>query len=308
MERIRGARKKPGLLRQHLTAVQSAVAVAKARVTGAELGSSTLSFHPSRVQGGEYRCAVGTAGSATLVLQAILPALITASESSRLTLEGGTHNPSAPPYDFLATTFLPLLRKMGASVVVNLEAHGFYPAGGGRFTAAIESTSKLAPLSILERGETRVSARAIVSGLPEHIARRELSVVRARLGIERTACRAETAAGSIGPGNVLMVTVESGAVTEVITSFGMKGVTAEKVAEGACVEAQAYLAAAVPVGVHLADQLLIPMALAGAGSFRTMTPSAHTISNARVIREFLDVSIDFEHERDDVYRVNVSAG
>jgi RNA 3'-terminal phosphate cyclase (ATP) len=129
IERIRAARKKPGLLRQHLTAVHAAVAVSSARVSGAELGSNTLSFEPSRVRGGDYRLAVGTAGSATLVLQAVLPALLITSESSRLTLEGGTHIPNAPPFDFLVKTFLPILRRMGACVDVRLEAHGFYPEG-----------------------------------------------------------------------------------------------------------------------------------------------------------------------------------
>ena len=185
IERIRAGRKKPGLLRQHLTAVQAAVEVSGAHVSGAELGSRSLSFEPAHVRGGDYRLAVGTAGSATLVLQAVLPALLAAHEPSRLTLEGGTHNPYAPPFDFLAKTFLPILRQMGAVVDVALETYGFYPAGGGRFTAAIEPCPRLGRLALLERGQTQVHARALVALLGENIAKRELSVVRERLGIER---------------------------------------------------------------------------------------------------------------------------
>jgi len=244
---IRAGRKKPGLLRQHMTAVNAATEVSGARVSGADLGSRTLTFEPSRLRGGDYRLAVGTAGSATLVLQTVLPALLFAREPSRLTLEGGTHNPSAPPFDFLARTFLPILRRMGASVEVTLDTYGFYPAGGGRFTVAVEPCASLGRLSLLERGETRVHARAIVASLPENIARRELSIVRERLALERDSCRVDTVDTSVGPGNVLMIVVESETVTEVVTGFGVKGVSAEKVASDACDEAEAYIAAGMAI-------------------------------------------------------------
>ena len=307
IEGIRAGRRKPGLLRQHLTAVQAAAEVSGARVSGADLGSRTVSFEPSQVRGGNYRLAVGTAGSATLVLQTILPALLFAREGSRLTLEGGTHNPYAPPFDFLAKTFLPLLRRMGAAVEVRLETYGFYPAGGGRFTVVIEPCARLARLSLLERGATRIHARAIVASLSESIARRELSIVRERLEIERAACRVESVDTSVGPGNVLMIVIESESVSEVVTGFGMKGVSAEKVASNACDEAQVHIAGGIPVGIHLADQLLIPMALAGGGTFRSLKPTAHTLTNADVIRRFLDVSIAVEHEGDGAYLVSVGS-
>jgi RNA 3'-terminal phosphate cyclase (ATP) len=304
---IRAGRKKPGLMRQHLTAVRGAAEVSGARVSGGELGSRTLSFEPSPVRGGDYRLAVGTAGSATLVLQTVLPALLLAREPSRLILEGGTHNPYAPPFDFLAKTFLPILRRMGASVEATLETYGFYPAGGGRFTVAIEPCAALGRLSLLERGETQVHARALVASLAETIAKRELSIVRERLNLERERCRVETVDNSIGPGNVLMIVIESASVCEVVTGFGEKSVSAEKVASDACDEAQAYIAAGVPVGNHLADQLLIPMALAGGGSFRTLKATRHTVTNADVIRRFLDVPIAIEHEGADIYRVNIGS-
>src|SRR5690349_22119957 len=120
IEHIRGKRSKPGLLRQHLTAVKAIAEICGARVHGAELGSRELSFEPGRVQHGEHRFAVGTAGSATLVFQTVLPALFTAQGRSRIAFEGGTHNPAAPPFEFIAQTFLPLLHRMGATVSVEL--------------------------------------------------------------------------------------------------------------------------------------------------------------------------------------------
>jgi len=308
IDRIRARRPKPGLLRQHLTAVNAACAISGAHVTGAELSSATLEFTPSRVRGGEYRLAVGTAGSATLVLQAVLPALLTADAPSRLTLEGGTHNPFAPPFDFLAKTFAPLVRRMGAAVDLSLDAHGFYPAGGGRFMVTIEPCRALAPITLHTRGDVSLRARGLVASLPNKIAKRELGVVRQRLGVEREQCAIETIENSVGPGNILLIEIASADVTEVVTGFGMKGVTSEEVASKACDEADAYLAANVPVGSHLADQLLIPSALAGGGSFRTLAPSSHTTTNADVIARFLDVPIVIEPEGNGSQGFRVAVG
>jgi RNA 3'-terminal phosphate cyclase (ATP) len=194
---------------------------------------------------------------------------------------------------------------MGASVEVRLEAHGFYPAGGGRFVAEIAPCEGLNEIVLATRGTSRVHARAVVALLSENIGKRELSVVRERLNLDRALGRVENIAASVGPGNVLMIFIEGDDVTEVVTGFGVKGVSAEKVASDACDEAAAYLATDVTVGAHLADQLLIPMALGRGGWFRTLNPTAHTITNADVIRRFLDVSIVLEQESNGIYRVKV---
>src|SRR5262249_47279895 len=141
IDKIRAGRKNPGLLRQHLTAVKAAAKIGQAEVTGVNIRSTQLTFSPGPVAAGDYQVAVGTAGSATLVLQSVLPALLISDDQdrqTRLTLEGGTHNPFAPPFDFLAKAFLPLLERMGARIEVRLERYGFYPAGGGRFGMPIE--------------------------------------------------------------------------------------------------------------------------------------------------------------------------
>ena len=194
---------------------------------------------------------------------------------------------------------------MGASVNASLERCGFYPAGGGRMTFDIAAGQALRPVTLLHRGSTRVHARGLVASLPESIAKREMSIVRDRLGLERHLCRIETVDASVGPGNVVIIVVEGESVTEVVTGFGIKGVSAEKVASDACDEAERYLRSDVPVGGHLADQLLIPMALAGGGSFRTLAPSAHTQANANVVRRFLDVPIAIDAEAEDVYRITI---
>ena len=313
IEKIRAARSKPGLMRQHLTAVRAAAKIGGADVRGDAIGSRSLDFQPAGVRPGEYTFAVGTAGSATLVLQTVLPALIVADGPSRLTLKGGTHNPWAPPFDFLDKAFLPLLRRMGADVRARLHSPGFYPAGGGEFIVEIEPAAdgRLTPLELLERGEivSRL-ARSVVARLPMSIAERELKFIRKRLGWQDGQLQAEEARGSIGPGNVLMLEIASQHVTEVFTAFGEKDVRSETVAGRTVQEVRAYLAAGVPVGPHLADQLLIPLAMAGGGRFRTVAPSRHTTTNIHVIREFMDVAIDITRDEDDrrVWQVDVRKG
>jgi len=295
LERLRVRRPKPGLLRQHLTAVQAATIIGQGQVEGAALGSQTLVFFPGQVAPGDYHFAVGSAGSATLVLQTVLPALWTAARPTRLRLEGGTHNPHAPPVDFLARTFLPLLARMGPRVTATLDRHGFYPAGGGEFHAAIKPSAQLARLDLLERGAVRSQCgRVLIAGLPRQIAERQARVVSKQMGWLEDQVTIETIAASSGPGNVVLLEIASDQLTEIFTGFGQKDLRAEAVAERATAAARQYLAAGVPVGERLADQLLLPLALGGGGSFKTLPLSSHTRTNLEVIRRLLDVRITVE--------------
>jgi RNA 3'-terminal phosphate cyclase (ATP) len=307
IERIRAGRAKPGLMRQHLTALQAAAAVGEADVEGAAIGAQEVVFRPKHIRAGTYHFAVGTAGSAGLVLQTILLPLVMAQAPSSLTLEGGTHNPHAPPFDFLAGAFLPLLRRMGAGIEATLERAGFYPAGGGRMRVDVAAAAGLAPLQLASRGEPRRRrARALVSRLAHQIGARELAVVRARLGWSDDEMEVVVLSeGMAGPGNVLLLEIETAHVTEVFTGFGEVGVRAEAVAERAVQEARRYLAADVPVGPYLADQLLLPLALAGGGMFRTVPLTRHASTNIEVIRQFLGTSIDVTRAGDTAVDVTV---
>jgi RNA 3'-terminal phosphate cyclase (ATP) len=305
MERIRANRSKPGLQRQHLTAVRAAVEVGQAEAEGAALNSQQLTFMPRPVKPGQYRFRVGTAGSATLVLQTILPALATASGPSHVVLEGGTHNIYAPPFDFLQMALAPLLNRMGPQIEAVLECPGFYPAGGGRLSVAIHPQPRLKPIELLERGRIeRRRARGIVSRLPRHIAEREVAAALGKLGWPRE-CGSVEEVDSPGPGNVVLLEVHCEHVTEVFTGFGRRGVPAEKVAAGAAQEAQRYLDAEAPVGEHLADQLLLPLALAGGGRFRTLAPTTHTTTNIATLAHFLDVKITAVEAEKDVWEIRV---
>lgn len=299
---IRAGRKKPGLMRQHLTAVNAAAEVCGAQVKGAGIGSRAILFTPGPVQAGEYNFSIGTAGSATLVLQTVLPALMIAVGPSRLTLEGGTHNQWAPPFDFLERTYLPLVNRMGPRVSARLERHGFYPAGGGRFTVDIEPAATLRGFDLREAGQSRSrSATALVSNLPQHIGEREIDTIVRRLNWNRKLGAVEEV-DSNGPGNVVFATIESEHVCEVFTGFGRVGIRAEHVAKEVVKQVRDYLKADVPVGPYLADQLLLPLGISAwqsgrpaeehGGAFRTTPLTPHSETHIDILRTFLNVRID----------------
>jgi RNA 3'-terminal phosphate cyclase (ATP) len=307
MVHIRAGRQKPGLLRQHLTAVQTAARVGSAEVEGAALGSGEVTFRPGPAAAGRYDLAVGSAGSVALVLQAVLPPLLVAPGPSVLTLEGGTHNAFAPSFEFLAGAFLPLIDRLGPTVSAALERHGFYPAGGGRVRVEVLPCARLGRLDLPERGEVvEIRAHAVVSRLPRHIAERELRVIGRRVGVVAGRLTVREVSDAPGPGNAVTVEVESEHVTEVFTGFGERGVPAEAVADKVAGEVLRYLQAGVPVGEHLADQLLVPLALGQGGSFRTLEPTRHTRTNADVIRRFLDVDVALKEEGEGAWSVTVA--
>ena len=295
IERIRANRKPPGLKRQHQTAIKAAAAVGGARVRGNEPGSSEVRFEPGEVVAGDYRFNVGTAGSTTLVLQTILPPLMLAEAPSRIRCEGGTHNPHAPPVEFLQKTFLPLLGRIGVRVALELESCGFYPAGGGAIDARIEPAGTLAKLDLPESDPVRsMRAEVLLVRLPDHIAEREIETLRARFGWPAESFAIVQPAARVGAGNVVSIEIVREHVVEWFSAVGERGVPAEKIAQQVADEVTEHLAHDSPVGPHLADQLLLPMALAGRGSFVTGPLTLHAETNIDVIRQFLDVRIRVE--------------
>jgi len=292
MRNIRAGRAKPGLRRQHLACVHAARDLCRATVHGDEVGSKYLEFTPGEMVGGERTIDIGTMGSTTLVVQTVLVPMIVGGHSLRATIRGGTHNPMAPPFEFLDRVFLPHLRAMGANATLTLDRHGFIGERGdlGQLTLTVEAGA-LRPISLLETPP--VSSRhavCILGRLPTHVAERELDIVRERLGWSRAEC--EVREVREGPGNALMLEVERGPhVREIVSELGEKGVRAELVAMRACEQLEAYLAADVPVGEHLADQLLLPLALAGGGAFRCAPLSLHATTNIETVGRFLDVPI-----------------
>lgn len=306
IEKIRAGRRTPGLLRQHLTSVNAAAEVGDAETSGASIGSTQLTFIPGKTKPGDYHFAIGTAGSTTLVLQTVLPALMIVEGQSRLTLEGGTHNPFAPPFEFLEKAFLPLLKRMGVKTQARLVNYGFYPAGGGKLEVTIHGARQLGQMELLTRGDIkRRLAKAVLCHLPRNIAERELNIVQKKLSWPKKWHEVETPENSVAPGNFISLEIECEQVTEIFTGFGERTIAAEAVADQAALAARRYLASEAAVGEYLADQLLLPMALAGGGSFTTLPPSRHTTTNIEIIKKFLDIPITCEQITNRVWRIQV---
>jgi RNA 3'-terminal phosphate cyclase (ATP) len=302
---IRARRKNHGLQRQHLTAVEAAAKISAAETKGATLGASEFEFVPSSIKPGKYEFTISTAGSTTLIFQTILPALMVADEPSEVSFEGGTHNPLAPPFDFLKKTFVPLINQMGPQIELTFDRYGFYPAGGGRWSATIKPSSKLNPQDFVERGSIlQVLCKILTAKLPEDIAVRELAVLMQN-GISQEKFEMVRVDESNGPGNVVMIESASENVTELFTGFGEPGAKAEAVAEQALRQLEFYKASEVFAGEYLADQLLLPMALAGGGSFTTLRLSGHAITNMQTIQNFLECKFRFQEIKNNHVDVSV---
>ena len=292
---IRGGRKKGGLLNQHLTAVRALVDICGAEVDGDARGSAELTFIPGPVQAGDYAVDIGTAGSVNLVLQTVMfPLLLAADGPSSVVVMGGTHNDSSPTTDYLLGVVLPRLQQMGAKVGLKLDRHGFFPRGGGKVRLTT-SPSVLSPIEVVDAPtDVVVSARALLSDIPELVGTREINTFCRVLEKPRRIGSIEHINKPRGPGNVFIAELRWDGGSEQVTAFGSRGKRAEKVAEEAAEEVRTFLRSGAPVGEHLADQLLLPMALAGGGRFRTGPLSLHATTNMEVISKFLDVTFRVE--------------
>ncbi len=305
IERIRAKRPKPGLQRQHLVAVQAAARVSGGQVEGAELGSRALTFHPQQATAGDWHFDIGSAGSCTLVLQTVLPILLHATGGSTVTITGGTHNGMAPPVEFLAESFLPVLHRVGISATVEVQRHGFYPAGGGAIHATIQSGVGSVALDLQERGKAiDRHAEVLIANLPGHVASREALALKHALHWSHNEVD-EREVHADGPGNALIARLRFANVTTVVSAFGELRKAAEKVASEAASQIRRHLEAGVPVCEHLADQLLLPLALGAGGRFRTVKPSEHLTTNAAIIAQFLGEVVRWEEKGADDWLVTV---
>ena len=306
IQNIRGGRAKPGLMRQHVTALEAACAIGGAECSGLTVGASELTFRPGSVTPGEYHFAVGTAGSTGLVLQTVLVPLMLADAPSKLVIEGGTHAVAAPPFEFLHKTLLPVLERMGPKISVTLERHGFFPRGGGRIVVDIDP-APLRPIECVTRGEFKAGkVEALVAGIPFDIADRELKAARKVLADwpDEVFAPVQLPAEN-GPGNALLMVAEFEHVTEVISGFGKLGVPAERLAKTAAKRMAGYLASQAFAGPYLQDQLLLPFAMAGGSVFTTVKLSEHTRTAANLIERFSGRGIRFSETADGAHLVEV---
>ncbi len=296
---IRRGRAKPGLMAQHLKAVEAASQVGSARVEGARLGSQSLVFEPSGVLSGEFHFDIGTAGSTSLVLQTILPPLSFANTSSTITLIGGTHVPWSPCFHFLELHWLHYMRRIGFNFHLELELAGFYPQGGGRVRATVQPASALSPLRLTNRGSSKkIRGISAVANLDVRVAGRQKLQVLRRLSVAPAAIEIEIRRlSSPSRGTLLLLLGEFENSQCCFYALGALGKPAERVADEAVSEFLGFLATDGAVDHYLADQLVLPLAVArGTSEVRTSKVTQHLKTNAEIVKMFLPVSIEVDGE------------
>jgi RNA 3'-phosphate cyclase len=299
---IRAGRKNPGLQPQHLAAVDALAKVTGARVEGIRIGSDSLTFIPERIVPGDYRFDVKTAGSVTLMLQALMLPLCFASGTTRLTLIGGTHVPWSPPFHYLQDVFLPTLRSMGIDVEATLERWGWYPKGGGILHLEIKPVKELKPLSLVNRGRLKkIRGISATSHLPRHVGERQKDEALRRIGKEfnmdaemRILCEVP----ANGPGSFFFLVAESEGAVAGFSSLGERGKKAEDVAKEAVDSLKDYVESEGCIDPYLADQLVPFLCLVkGNSSFTTTRTTEHLLANLWVVQHFLDTKIATSGEK-----------
>jgi RNA 3'-terminal phosphate cyclase (ATP) len=299
---IRSKRKNPGLEHQHLMAVNALAKISGAKVEGNVVGSQTLTFVPGEVCSGDYRFQIGTAGSTTLLLQALLLPLCLSQRGFRLILEGGTHVPWSPPYHYLSDVLFPTLHVMGVSVGGRVGPWGWYPKGGGVIQVEVQPSPSLGPVSLLERGSVkRIRGFSAASLLPRHVAERQRQEALRRIEKEMKMTAEITILPdppSRGPGSFLLLVAESEGALAGFSSLGRRGKRAEEVAGEAVNALKEYLEAEGCLDPYLADQLIPFMVMAkGNSAFTTTRITEHLLTNLWVIQHFRNVKISVRGEK-----------
>lgn len=298
---IRRGRKRPGLNPQHLTGVRAAQAISNADVSGCELGSQKLSFSPKEVKGGEYVFDVsetkGSAGSVTLVLQAILPPLAKAGRRSKVAVKGGTHVEWSPSFHYMRDVLIPFLSKMELKTGLEIEKWGWYPIGGGKAILSVGPYKKISPVNILERGRlVRLSGVSAVSNLPFSIAERQRDHGNWLLKGAGLCANIETInSPSIGKGSFFFLMAEFQNIKVGFSALGEMGKRAEDVAAEAVRQFIEFFSSEGALDPHLADQVVPYLSMCTAPSaFTTSRITRHLLTNVWVTQKFLPVKIEVE--------------
>ncbi len=298
---IRARRSKPGLQAQHLTSVKAAAALCDAKLFGAELGSQWIRFEPQGLaNGGDFRFDVGTAGATGLVAQTVLMPMSIMTDGATAEIRGGTHVPMAPPADYIRSVYVPILRQMCVTASLNLNRAGFFPKGGGEIDVKVSGRPTL-PIDVTERGRLKsLSIFITTSDLPDHVAERGVETMMKPLkGYGVPIVPVSQRLDSKGAGAAVLLVAECENGTGGWTSLGERGKPMERVAAEAVRGFEKWFKTTAAVDEHLADQLVLPCALAS-GKSRWTTPeiTEHLRTVLFVTQQFLPITYDLAENAD----------
>lgn len=298
IENVRGGRKKPGLLRQHRTALRALRDLTGGTIEGDELGSPRVRFVPGpKVWSGDYRFGIGSAGSTMLVFQTVLAPLMLADGPSTVVLEGGTHNPMAPTFECIVESFAPCLAAMGVTVTGKLVRPGFFPAGGGEVHFRVDPVGAAAPFELTERGLPNGKSCAVIAqNVPNGVPDREWEAFARKTDWPRDRFLREELPRGPGPGNLMLARIRHGTHQTTLVSFGAKDRPSKAVAHALASAVKRFESSRAPVDEYLADQLMLPMAILAGGAYRAARLTEHATTNARVINAFLPGAVELDGE------------
>ncbi len=302
MANIRARRPKPGLKAQHLHVLKAAMRLSGSSVTGAKEGSQVVTFAPGPPRGAEFEVDIGTAGSITLMMQTLLPALLFADGASAVTIRGGTDVKMSPTFDWFREVVLPHARPLADEVAVECERRGFYPKGGGQvrvrvrpkfggdfdalkaaIRAALPPCALVEALSPFAHDLYSVASDALRG---QRVVERQVDGARAVLHHREIRVHREyVPSHSIGTAVAAVARLPNGAVLGG-DALGERGKPAEAVGREAAEALLAALDGGAPVDEHLADHLVPWLALRG-GSFRAAALTDHLRTNCWLVEQFI---------------------
>ena len=295
---IRAKRRNPGLRPQHLNAIRAIAAISGGRIEGDRIGSTEIVFHPGRIRGGRYRIDVGTAGSISLILQALLPVIAYADSPVSLEIRGGTDVPMAPPVDYVKEVLARLLDAMGYRFIVRVKRRGHYPKGGGIVEVEVPDPPQgFKGRDYTERGSlVGVYGRSHAVRLPRHVAERQArsaaGIVRSRLGVEPEIEVEWYEPGRdphLGPGSGIVLWALFRESVMGGDSIGARGKRAEVVGEEAAMRLVEDVSTGAALDRHASDMIPLYLALAG-GSYRIF--GARLTMHAVTVLDLLSIMLE----------------
>ena len=315
---IRSSRQNPGLAPQHLASLRAAAKICGATMWGDQIGSTEIYFKPGKLKGGSQFIDIGTAGSATLLLQSILLPCVFSKKKVSITVRGGTDVFWSQPFDYFKGVFIPQLRRY-ADIDAGLFARGYYPKGGGEIKVSVSSRKSpdeyLDPIILSSQPkllQVRGVSHASADLEPAQVSERQADSAKLRLkgiGVPVTISHEYSKSESTGSGITLWAVFGDDEIDFTnptilgASSLGERGKKAETVG----IEAADLLQKAIDSGAcadeHLADQLIPCLGLAG-GVIKTSAITNHVLSNIHVAELFLGVKFEV---KDNIVSCNVMA-